>query len=289
MPTTLWTRLKAAWLRFIPLAEAADNRINRLIDFATDVIKSAADKAQERRKNKKLPFALPVTSLDPSPAVVRQDEATPLPAPKSDTRLLFEQASAENATLTELNRRLQEDNDQLRAQLQEAQRLLAPRRSITRLLFGEASDENVKLRQERDGLVKERDRLRGENQTLQARLAHFTETDDELTRNSFLRRAEARLQDVLGFFLPNVVMVDGTAGFLLMELDHLNRVLDLLRNPTLLRGHRTGSGWLEYKFGKGSLYAVRLYYRHDDETGKYEVLLSKKQLQERDFERLGRM
>jgi hypothetical protein len=289
MPT--WTRLRVAWLRLLPLAEAADAYLNRATDFATEVIKAAADKAQERRKSRRLLVAIPVEPLPLGPAVPPDATAPPVP-PRTVTRVLFEQANDENASLTRENGRLREEKDKLKADLEAARGQAAPRRSVTRLLFGEASDENLKLRQERDALVKERDHLRGENQALRGRLSQLTGADEGEARHRLPAKVEVRLKEVFAFFLPNVVLVDGTIGFVLAEIDYPHRVLALLHqlnsDPGSVRGTRITNGWLEFKFGKGSLYGVRVYFRHDGGTGKCEVLVSGKQLQERDFEKLAR-
>jgi hypothetical protein len=141
--------------------------------------------------------------------------------------------------------------------------------------------------------VKERDHLRGENQALQGRLFQLAMSAEDAGKQTAIRKAEVGVLRAFTFFMPNIVLVEGTAGFLVMELDHLNRALATLRQlndaPGTVHGTRITNGWQEHKFFKGSLFKIRLYLRHNDGTGKYEVLLSRKQLQERDFEKLARM
>jgi hypothetical protein len=266
------TQFKAAWLRLLPLAVAADDLLNRATAFTADVVRAVADQAQQRRKAQR--------------QVVKT--VLPAPPPKSKTRLLLEEEVVA----------LRADAVKLEAELAETRRqLTAPRRSVTRILFGEASEENVQLRQgmkelaaEIHRLEAENARLASENQALTARLAAGDAAQGAWGGSE--RVLNERLGRLFAAIFPRVTLVDRSATFLVREIDYRGRVLELLRqldtSPGSVRSTPIANGWSEFKFGKGSLYAVRVYLHHAG-GGRYEVLLSRKQFQKRDFERLEAM
>jgi septal ring factor EnvC (AmiA/AmiB activator) len=141
-------------------------------------------------------------------------------------------------------------------------------------------------------VLDERDRLRAENNKLQQELREAQRSLEE-TKFTRLGRSEEFAQ-LIGCLLPNLKFIGNSIAFMLTEVRDYTR---LLRYLYLLNHHekvprkafRGAAGWMEIdkKISDGQSYDVRIYFRKHN-ADKYLVLVSEKDEQELDKERLRR-
>ncbi len=237
--------------------------------------------------------SVPRTHYDASPQEIRiyvnrlRDQISGLRGDRDD---LAEKLSAKARQVESLERQLAELRSQQRRQAggtdsEELEKLYQTEIS--------ALEEKLKTAEANyRAVLDERDRFRAESNKLQQELR---ETQRSLEETKFTRLGQSEeFAHLLGCLLPNLEFIGNSVAFMLTEVrdyTHMLRYLYLLNHHEKVpfKAFRGAAGWMEIdnKIRDGQSCAGRIYYRKLN-ADKYLVLVSEKDEQELDKERLRR-
>lgn len=162
---------------------------------------------------------------------------------------------------------------------EQEQRKLAEEVTVWESLCSETAEKKSRLE---DQLADCRKRVEAYQAVLNASNDHLVSKPVAIAQANPARKRDDDFYEIIEGLLPNLKLIDSSIIDLMKERDSRRQILSALYQlnvaPSKVRGERIESApdWLELRFG-----VKRLYYRRDN--GKFEVLISHKHDQSRDF------